>query len=238
MEKFHYRQLFNNLKNQILAGDYKKGDLLPSENELSNRYAITRVTVRQALAELAKEGYIVRRHGKGSIVNSETRVLGLLTFKGFSEVVKGSNHEVSTQMIKELHEDSWPENFMFGLSEKERELGCLYMKRLRHVDSEPVMLELTWLPNFPEMKKIKEVQLLDGSLFKTLSTLFQVTISNVDQNLWAIKADDEIAFFLNIKKKSPIVYIERKYATSRNDIFVYSKLFCNTDHYALSNQFN
>ena len=47
------------------------------------------MTIRQALNELVNEGYIVRRHGKGSIVKTQIKRLGLFTFKGFSEVVEG-----------------------------------------------------------------------------------------------------------------------------------------------------
>ena len=63
---------------------------MPSENDLSHQFKITRATVRQALEELVKEGYIEKRQGKGSVVISDRKTLGLLSFKGFSEVLASS----------------------------------------------------------------------------------------------------------------------------------------------------
>ena len=64
MELALYRKLQNDIKSLILSGIYKEGDLLPSEHELRAIHDVTRTTVRQALDELVKEGYIVKIHGK------------------------------------------------------------------------------------------------------------------------------------------------------------------------------
>src|SRR3546814_19978635 len=73
-----YKVLIEDLKKQIDDGHYKKGDLLPSENDLCKSYGTTRPTVQQALGELTRMGYIIRQHGKGSIVSerSEERRVG------------------------------------------------------------------------------------------------------------------------------------------------------------------
>jgi len=54
------------LKEQILSGTIKPGQKLPSENELTREYALSRHTVRKALALLENEGYITAQHGKGT----------------------------------------------------------------------------------------------------------------------------------------------------------------------------
>ncbi len=62
-----YKQVYEALRKQITDGVYGQGDLLPSENDLSRQYGITRPTVRHALDALYNEGMIIRHQGKGTV---------------------------------------------------------------------------------------------------------------------------------------------------------------------------
>lgn len=64
--KAKYYILMETLKEQILSGTIKPGQKLPSENELTREYALSRHTVRKVLALLENEGYITAQHGKGT----------------------------------------------------------------------------------------------------------------------------------------------------------------------------
>ena len=68
-----YQQLKQRLRDEIERGDYKPGDQLPAEPELIQQFGVSRITVRQALSDLAAEGLVVRRHGKGTFV-AERRI--------------------------------------------------------------------------------------------------------------------------------------------------------------------
>ena len=63
-------QVYNQMKNQILSGDWKPGDKIPSENQLMALFGVSRGTVRQAVQKLAGEGLIATRHGEGSFVQT------------------------------------------------------------------------------------------------------------------------------------------------------------------------
>lgn len=65
-----YEKLADKLRSAILSGVYRSGDKIPSENELAEAEALSRQTVRQALALLEQEGRILRRRGSGSVVSS------------------------------------------------------------------------------------------------------------------------------------------------------------------------
>lgn len=65
-----YWQLKEIIKEKIGQGELKPGDRIPTENELCKRFAISRTPVRQALAELANEGLLFRRRGRGTFVNN------------------------------------------------------------------------------------------------------------------------------------------------------------------------
>ena len=64
--KIKYDALVQDLRVAMLNGDIKAGDKLPSENELANKYSISRQTVRKALQVLHDEGYIYAEHGRGT----------------------------------------------------------------------------------------------------------------------------------------------------------------------------
>lgn len=68
-----YFTLMEQLKNDILAGNIRPGDKLPSENELSSRYSLSRHTVRKALSILTQEGYVEAFHGKGTFCSEGMR---------------------------------------------------------------------------------------------------------------------------------------------------------------------
>lgn len=64
-----YHQIYLVLRDGILAGTYKVGDLLPSEHELTRLYGVSRITAKRALAELAAAGLVSRFRGRGTTVS-------------------------------------------------------------------------------------------------------------------------------------------------------------------------
>ncbi|MBQ8038590.1 MAG: GntR family transcriptional regulator, partial [Lachnospiraceae bacterium] len=65
-KQLKYYRLMDDLKEQILKGEIQTGDKLPSENELSAQYQVSRQTVRKALSILENAGYIYAEHGRGT----------------------------------------------------------------------------------------------------------------------------------------------------------------------------
>jgi GntR family transcriptional regulator len=63
-----YYQLKEELIKAVINGKYAPGEAIPSENELAASYSLSRPTVRQAIGELAKIGYLIKIKGKGTFV--------------------------------------------------------------------------------------------------------------------------------------------------------------------------
>ena len=61
-------QIYSDILNRILEGEYKEGERLPTEHALAERFATSRPTVREALARLRADGIITTRHGSGTTV--------------------------------------------------------------------------------------------------------------------------------------------------------------------------
>jgi GntR family transcriptional regulator/GntR family frlABCD operon transcriptional regulator len=237
MELPHYRRLYEDLKAKILSEALGEGEVLPSENALCEQYGVTRGTVRRGLQELEKEGLIYKHHGKGSIVKPLRRTLGLLSFRGFSDVLNQTGHQGSNHFLSLPYVSGWPESFYFPLSATEKKAGAIFIERIRKVDNLPVLLEHTYVPNTLS-PSLPEVKWVEGSLFRTLRQVYGIEVQNVEQDVKAIAATPNTAALLGIEVRSPILQIYRRYVTGREGFFLYSSLYCNTHTYAISNTFH
>lgn len=234
-EAFLYKKLYQNLKEDILSGKYLEGDILPSENLLKTTWHITRSTVRRALLELEKEGHIAKQQGKGSIVLPQRRrPLGLLSVKGFSQVVSEAKQPVKTVMIEKPTHTLFPHHFFYPCSEVEKKAGCIFLKRLRCVNDDPVMLESTYISDIG-LADLTKHPLLNGSLFDTLHKVYRIEMTAVEQNMRAMLAGKEESYWLKIKRGHPLLLIYLKFHTNRDHVFIYSSLICNTENYTISN---
>jgi len=231
-----YRKLQQNIKSQILAGVYREGDLLPSENELQHLHSVTRSTVRHALNELVREGYILKKQGKGSIVaRQQRRTLGVLSVKGFSEIVSEKKLAVNTLMIEKPIISRWNEPFFYPLDNLEQKAGCIYLKRLRCVENDPVMLESTYISNV-NLSRFCTKPFVKGSLFETLNVNYAIEITRVDEDLRSVLCEEDVARHLRIIAGSPLLHIYLKFYTNREHLNIYSSLLCNTNKYSIGNR--
>lgn len=236
MEKLQYRIMYQDLKQKILLGVFKTGDLLPSENELSALFKTTRVTVRQALDELVKEGYIFKEKGKGSFVQSERGFLGLLAFKNFEELGQKHVHSITTKFTKKPWLMPWPDDFFYPLNPIEKKLKCICIERIRYVDNDPVIFEHFFIPNL-KLDRLCVDEFIDGSLLKTLRIKHLIEITNVEQFMKGIPASEIVAQNLSISLNQPIIKIFRRHATNKKNFFFFSTLEAFTDKYSISNLF-
>ena len=230
----HYKRLYELLRKQIQDGRYKEGDILPSENVLGRTHGITRPTVRHALDRLLNDGFIKKHKGKGSIVCQIPDGIGLLSVRGTTSAVGQSN--LKTSIIVKPSLIAWPANFMFTLSDQEIQSGCIYFERIRLVNSVPFFYERTFIPNI-NLPRFVSRKLENKSLFNTLHKYYQIEIISGEQKLKAIRANETIASLLNITTGVPILHLERKHNTNREQFRFYSSLFCNTELYSLYGTF-
>lgn len=63
-------QVFQQLKNLLIKGDWAQGEKIPSENELADQFGVSRITVRQAIQKLGTLGLLETRLGEGSFVKT------------------------------------------------------------------------------------------------------------------------------------------------------------------------
>lgn len=229
-----YRKLLETLRKHIIDGVYKEGDLLPSENELCKLYGITRPTVRQSLAALASDGYIIKHQGKGSIVHRLPKEIGILSVSGTTSAV--GDRTLITKIIVKPVIRPWNENFMFMLSDLERESGSVYMERLRLLEGTPIFYDISYIANI-NLPRITSRQFENRSLFQVLRDNYQIEIKGGEQRIKAIPSSSRIGKFLKIKKGEPVLHLERKLETSIPGLYLYSSIYCNTEKYSVYGTF-
>jgi GntR family transcriptional regulator/GntR family frlABCD operon transcriptional regulator len=229
-----YRRLYEMLRKHISDGVYREGDLLPSENELCQLYGMTRPTVRQSLSNLANDGYIRKHQGKGSIVQHPPKEIGILSVSGTTSAVGGRN--LKTMIIVKPGLIRWPGNFMFQLTELEKESGCIYMERLRLLDGIPIFYDISYIANI-NLPRITARQFENRSLFRILREHYHVEIKGGEQRIRAISASPKISSYLKLSKGQPVLHLERKMETSVPGLFLYSSIYCNTGKYSIFGRF-
>jgi DNA-binding GntR family transcriptional regulator len=229
-----YRRLYEVLRKHILDGVYNEGDLLPSENELCQLYGMTRPTVRQSLGTLANDGYIRKHQGKGSIVHHLPREIGILSVSGTTSAV--GNRDLRTKIILKPVLIPWPREFMFPLTDLEKESGCIYMERVRLLENVPIFYDISYIANI-NLPRITARQFEDRSLFRILRDHYHIEIKGGDQRIKAIPASTKISRLLKLKKDQPVLHLERKLETNNPGLFLYSSIFCNTEKYSIFGRF-
>ncbi len=229
-----HRKLYELLRKHIVEGVYPEGSLLPSENELCGTHDVTRPTVRQALSRLASEGYIVKHQGKGSIVRSLPKGIGILSLQGTTSGV--GKHNLETKPAGKPFTSKWPENFPFDLSELEVESGCIVLERARKVDGFPVLYDISYIPNI-NMPRFTQKSFENKSLFDVMRNNYNIEVKGGDQKIMAIQANKEISAYLDLNEGDPVLKLERKMDTNRTGYCFYSVIYCNTDNFYLEGSF-
>ncbi|MBZ9674121.1 GntR family transcriptional regulator [Mesorhizobium sp. ES1-1] len=199
-----YRRLQASLAGAIASGVLKPGSALPPERELALELGISRVTVRRAMVELVRDGFVVQRHGSGTYVSGppERVVQSLSRLYSFSEDMMSRGRVAGTVWLgRELTVANAEEALRLEIPKGAR---IVRMRRLRLADQEPMALETSLIPAamLPDLTKIKD------SLYQTLRELGHVP-SRAVQRISAVNIDEETARLLKLTPGAPALDIDR-----------------------------
>ena len=93
-----YQQLMEVIQNQILNGELKENDRIPTEIELSREYDVSRITVRKAVELLVEEEILIKRQGIG---------LSLIHISWNGSTAKGFSSLITAKMWLRIHSVTW-----------------------------------------------------------------------------------------------------------------------------------
>ncbi len=208
-----YHQLKEIMREKIRSGEWKPGDLIPSERELSEQYSISRMTARQAVTELVNEGVFFREQGRGTFVAQRKITQQLMRLTGFTDDITARGQRPSTRVLcAEMRpaDDATAERLQIYAGQP-----VVYLQRLRLADDEPLAIEVSHL-SFRGCERLLEEDLEHQSLYRVLETRIALPLLEADQELEAGLAAEPDARLLQIPVGSPVLYTRRTSYTDRN----------------------
>jgi GntR family transcriptional regulator len=208
-----HAQLAEVLREQLRAGAWAPGALLPSERHLVEQYRVSRATVRQALDALVRDGLVRRVQGRGTIVEATPFEQALHAPYSFFAQVARLGLRLEDRQIQQ-HE--------VGASEAQARVlgiapgsGLIHIQRIRSLDGIPFTLDNCYLVArlCPELRHTP----LCGSLYQWLSDACDLPIVHCTDTLVATIADRAMAAFLDVAPGAPLMRIDRV-AYTRGDL--------------------
>lgn len=200
-----YYQLKLAIEEQINSGEWPPDTLLPSERELCAEFKVSRITVRQALAELVTENRLIRSQGRGTFVAHPQIQQPLKLLTGFTEDMQRRGKRSFTEVLQlETMQAPRAAARALGLAVED---AVILLKRLRFADAEPMALETAYLPG----KRFSGLtdENLQGSLYTLLKDKFRTIPRRAEQEMRAIACPSAEAKLLRVRKGSPVLHIYR-----------------------------
>ncbi|MFN8519457.1 MAG: GntR family transcriptional regulator [Chloroflexota bacterium] len=199
-----YRQLAEDLRARILAGEFVVTEPMPTEAQLSEHYRASRITVRHALALLDQEGLVHRKQGRGSFVRPRTISVGPRRLTSFSQEISERGSRQSSELISVewialppgAPVDSGPSG------------ACVRLERIRSADGRPIAFMVTIIP--AELGEgIEQALAGNGSMYEHLRRAHALDIDSADETYRVGAADARAAGLLGIQPGTPVFLVER-----------------------------
>lgn len=201
-----YYQIQRALMEKIQSGTLSQGDPIPSEEELSRIYQVSRMTARQALHGLKVNGFAFSEKGRGTFVTRPKLEKNVMHLHGFTEDMRQRGMTPTSRILEQSviqATNDLSERLRLAVGEK---VMCL--RRLRLADGVPMAIEESNIPlqRFPG---IEHVDFARHSLYAVLRQQYGVRVGYADEIIEALPALREEAELLTIPHRASILSITR-----------------------------
>jgi GntR family transcriptional regulator len=199
-----YRQLADDMRARILAGEFGTGDPIPTEAALSRSYRASRITVRHALDLLAHEGLVHREQGRGSFVRPRAIAVGPRRLTSFTQELRERGAAHGSRVLSVDAVDA-PGDAPLDLAGSTR---CLRVERLRIADGRPIAHQVTFVPD-DVGEAIRSSLTDDVSLYGCLRERLGLEIDSADETYRVGSVRPSIARLLELRSGAPVFIVER-----------------------------
>jgi GntR family transcriptional regulator len=223
-----YRQLAQHLEAAIRSGRLKPGDRLESESLLSDRFAVSRITVRQAIEELVRQQIVIRKQGKGTFVTQPTVKHDLSRLHGLLASLFSQAEAASAKLLR------------YELATAPRDVAeqlrlfpgqpALALDRLYLIGRRPVALAQAWLvPEIAALPRAKADLISTEDMMRAAG--IRVVASQV--SIRAEAAGATVARLLKLSARSPVLVLRRKAVGADGSIKEASRVWFCSEAYEL-----
>ncbi len=213
-----YQQIKGLILQSLQAGEWRPGELIPSEMELAARFKVSQGTVRKAIDELAAENLVMRRQGKGTFVATHSAQQVQYRFLKLHPDVGDLQGEGRAQRsILECKRVRAPAEIARLLAMRSGDT-VVQIRRVLAFGGTPTILEDIWLPGHA-FKGLTAEQMASyqGPTYAMFETDFGVRMVRADEKLRAVLPDESQAQLLDVTTQTPLLSVER-IAYTYNDI--------------------
>lgn len=223
-----YLQISQILREKIVSKEYTYDTVIPSEAELQKLYGVSRITVRQAIQELERDGLVKRARGKGTVVVYQERIEEYLSqIKSFTDEMKDRGIVPSTSYAHiELVKADERLAKMFGINLGE----TLYrLERVRNGDGNPIVVFESYYA--PECEFELDDSLYQGSVYQILQGK-GISLMRVKECFDCMMPEAWVKKHLDIKKTMPVLRRIRRTYSERGNMLEYTVSYYRSDRYA------
>ena len=215
-----YQQLKDILLGEIGSGKLEPNERVPSENELSDAYGVSRMTARAVLVDLAREGWLYRVPGKGTFV-ADKIVASSTAYVGIREQLEQKGYEVRTKTIdcgSERCSDVVAKHMRLHPGDE-----IFKIKRIRWVKDFPISIHTSYVA--PEYSQVITPKLLEHEqLCVLLSRYYQLYRKRVVETLESVAASSDEAALLEVAKGHPLLLLKDVLYAEDDKPYEYTKV--------------
>jgi len=197
-----YEQIKRLVNQDILNGNLKPKQRIPTEVELSSQYGVSIVTVRRAIQALVDEGYIEKRQGKGTFIAAPSYQKSFANkVMSFSETCEANGLRPGAKVL--ALDMRIPDTHISNFLQLPKNTAAVHILRLRYADNIPRVIEENYFP--PQFQYLLKEDLEDTSLYRLLREKYNTQILPGRLTLKAVRADRKTAACLNIELNAPLL---------------------------------
>ena len=230
-----YKQLTIIIREKISSGEWAPDTMIPSENELSKMYGISRMTVRNVVTQFVSEGYLYRIQGKGTFVSDSKLELSSFQYGGLREQLEERGQTVETKL---LSCDIVPADaYLAKKMQVALNTDLFRIKRVRSINNVNISYHESYVPVklCPDLNTKK---LAEDQLCHILNDDYLLTRSRMVETIESYIADSTKAEYLGIYPGFPLILLQDQIYSADNEIFEYTRVYFRGDKIKLKLSFN
>jgi GntR family transcriptional regulator len=202
-----YRQIKSLILQALESGEWRPGQVIPSEQELAARFSVSQGTVRKAIDEMAAENLLVRKQGKGTFVASHNDPRALFRFLRLVPMDGDLAHPQSIPMDCWRAKAGQEASRMLGIEQGE---PIIIVRRLLRFAQKPVVIDEIYLPGeIFQGLTLEVLQSWNGSLYSLFETRFGLRMIRAQERIRAVGADRSTSETLRVPEGTPLLSVER-----------------------------
>lgn len=226
-----YVQIYDIIRQRIEKGSWTVQSLIPSEDELCRMFSVSKATVRLAITDLVRDGYLKRQQGKGTFVKSSVPHLGMTIRTRFSEDTFGEGVRVDRSIVRQSLGAVGAE------MQKYLPGGPVYHVQCHgSVKGEPTCCEDLYV-SVRNVPGIEQADLISQPFFDAIQERAPRKIAKVVQSVDVVKAKGEVAEYLGVKDGTCSLAVYRIFIDGDDNPLAFMKLIGKVGKYKVQNEF-